>query len=139
MINGVPDALVEEIKSPAAPDRSIVLIALKQDSSADLFAANLLERSQSGDITGSVSLLKNSKFESYTVGRGSYQIGYISWYAKMRIWLTKYFLLLLFGVTALSFLLANWIRAWLAGLARQRLSLAEESAIFDESTESTRI
>ncbi len=123
-VGGVPDALVEEVKSPAAPDRSIVLIMLKQDASADLFAGTLLDRSQSRDMTGSVSLLRNSKFESYSIGRGSYQVGNISWYAKMRIWLTQYFLLLLFVVTALSFVLAYWIRAWLGRHARERLSAA---------------
>jgi cellulose synthase (UDP-forming) len=127
--DGVPDALIEEIKSPASPDRSIVVIALRQDSSADNFAAVLLDRSQSRDITGSASLLRNSRFDSYSMDSRSYHVGVISWYAMMRIWLTNYFLPLLLVVTALSFLLARWTFGWLARRASERLELAANSVI----------
>ena len=125
-VAGVPDALVEEVQSPASPDRSIVLIVLKQDASAGAFADVFLDRSQSRDITGAVSLLQGEKFSSYAVEGGSYHVGNITWYAMMRIWLTQYFLLLLLVVTALSFVLATWTRGWLARRARERLKLAEE-------------
>ena len=124
---GVPDALVEEIQSPSSPDRSIVLIALKQDASADDFAGVFLDRSQSRDITGSVSLLHASRFDSYELEGGTYHVGIISWYSMMRIWLTQYFLLLLLVVTAFSFLLASWTRGWLARRAHERLILAEKA------------
>jgi cellulose synthase (UDP-forming) len=123
--NGIPDALVEEIQSPASPDRSIVLIALRQEPAADSFAAVLLDRSQSRDMTGSASLLVNSRFQSYSVRGRTYRVGAISWYATMRIWLTQYFLPLLAVVTVLSLVIARWINGWLARHAHQRLSLAE--------------
>ena len=124
-VDGVPDALIEEIQSPSSPDRSIVLITLKQDASADGFADVFLDRSQSRDITGSASLLHSSQFDSYALNGGTYYIGNISWYAMMRIWLTQYYLLLLLAVTAFSFLIALWTRNWLAWRARERLKLAE--------------
>jgi cellulose synthase (UDP-forming) len=127
--DGAPDALIEEIKSPASPDRSIVVIALRQDSSADNFAAVLLDRSQSRDITGSASLLRNSRFDSYSIDSSSYHVGTISWYAMMRIWLTNYFLPLLLVVTALSFLLARWTFGWLARRANERLEMAATGVI----------
>jgi cellulose synthase (UDP-forming) len=130
---GVSDALVEEVKSPASPDRSIVVIALRQDSSADSFAGVLLDRSQSRDITGSASLLRNSKFESYSTDGHNYHVGSITWYAMMRIWLTQYFLPLLLVVTALSFLLARWTRGWLARHAAERLNVADESGVDEEA------
>jgi cellulose synthase (UDP-forming) len=102
------------------------LIVLKQDASAGAFADVFLDRSQSRDITGAVSLLQGEKFSSYAVEGGSYHVGNITWYAMMRIWLTQYFLLLLLVVTALSFVLATWTRGWLARRARERLKLAEE-------------
>jgi cellulose synthase (UDP-forming) len=123
--DGIPDALVEEIQSPASPDRSIVLIALRQESAADSFASVLLDRSQSRDMTGSASLLVNSRFQSYSVPGQTYRVGTISWYATMRIWLTQYFLPLLAVVAVLSFVFARWIDGWLARHAAQRLSLAD--------------
>ena len=124
-IGGVPDALVEEIQSPSSLSRSIVLVALRDDSSADAFAGAFLDRSQSGDISGSVSLLQYSKFASYPLEGGTYHTGDISWFATLRIWLTGYFLLLLLAVTALSFLAALWTREWLSRHARKRLQYTE--------------
>jgi cellulose synthase (UDP-forming) len=123
--DGIPDALIEEIESPSSPDRSIVLIALQQNSSVNTFEDVFLERSQSRDISNSVALLRNSKFESYRLNGATYHVGDISWYAMMRIWLTQYFVLLLLVVTSLSFVVALWIRKWLSNRARQRLKLAE--------------
>ncbi|WP_263351799.1 UDP-forming cellulose synthase catalytic subunit [Acidicapsa acidisoli] len=123
--SGMPDALIEEIKSPSSLDRSIVVIALKDNTSADAFATVLLDRSHSGDIAYSVSLLRNSAFESYPVDVATYHVGNISSYAIMRIWLTQHFMLLLISVTLLSFLVAIWTREWLSQRARERLKLAE--------------
>jgi cellulose synthase (UDP-forming) len=135
--SGVPDALVEEIMSPSSPDRSIVLIALRQDSAADSFAGILLDRSQSRDITGSVSLLRNSRFDSYSIDGRSYRVGSISRYAMMRIWLTQYFLLLLLAVTVCSFVLAYWARGWLARRANERLNLAEATGVVEVPRDSS--
>jgi cellulose synthase (UDP-forming) len=122
---GIPDALVEEIKSPSSPDRSIVIVELKQDASADDFAAVFAERSQSQDITGPVSLLLNGQFLSYPLNGATYHVGDITRFALMRIWLTRHFLLLLFVVTALSFLAAFWAYEWMSWHARERLKLAQ--------------
>jgi cellulose synthase (UDP-forming) len=122
---GPPDAMVEEIESPSALDRSIVLIALKEGSSSDAFAGVLLDRSHSGDIAGSVSVLRNLAFESYSLDGATYHVGNISWFAMMRIWLTQHFVLLLLVVTALSFVVALWTREWLSQRADERLKLAE--------------
>jgi len=124
-VAGVPDALVEEIQSPASPDRSIVLVELKNDAAAETFAEIFLDRSQTDDITGTVSLLHNSKFESYAMDGPTYHMGNLSWYAQMRIWLGRHFLLLLLLVSALTFLVAWWIYGYLARRVRERLKLAE--------------
>jgi cellulose synthase (UDP-forming) len=120
-----PDALVEEVESPSSADRSIVLIALRQDSSVNDFASVFLDRSQAGDISGSASLLRDAKFESYRLTGETYHVGNISWYAMMRIWFTQYFLLLLLAVMTLSLLVALWTRDWLSRRARERLKLAD--------------
>jgi cellulose synthase (UDP-forming) len=120
---GVPDALVEEIESPSSPDRSIVLVILNRNTSASTFADVFLDAAQSRDIAGSVSLLRNAKFESYPMEGETYRVGDISRYAMMRIWFTHYFLLLLVLVTALSLLVAGWLREWLSQRARARLQV----------------
>jgi hypothetical protein len=43
----------------------------------------------------------------------------------MRMWITRYFLLLLLTVTALSFLAAYWVYGWMAWHAHQRTRLAD--------------
>jgi cellulose synthase (UDP-forming) len=121
----VSDAMVEEIESPSSPQRSFVLIALRDGAAADPFSTAFVQRSQSDDMTHAVSLLRNGQFHSYSVDGATYHLGDISWFATMRIWLTQYFLLLLVTVTALSFLLARWMREWLMQLAGERLKLAE--------------
>jgi hypothetical protein len=120
-----PDALVEEIQSPSSPDRSIVMIVLRQSSSADEFASAFLDQPESGGMTGAISLFQNTRFDSYALDKGTYQVGDISWYALMRMWISRYFLLLLFTLTALIFLVAYWAYGWMAWRAHQRLKLAE--------------
>ncbi len=70
-------------------------------------------------------MLRNSKFARYPADGKTYHVGNISWFVLMRIWLTQYFLLLLVVVTALSFLVALWLRGWLNRQARERLKLAD--------------
>jgi cellulose synthase (UDP-forming) len=124
---GLPDVMVEEAKSPASPDRSIVTIVLRQNSAAAEFAAALLDPSQSSGMTGSYSLLRNSTFRSYESNNATYHVGNISRYATMRIYLTQYFVLLLIVVLALSFLCARYAYGWMAWHADQRLKLAERA------------
>lgn len=123
--NGTPDALVEEIESPASPQRSFVLITLRDSNSSDSFSAVLLDRSQSDDLRGAVSTLQEGKFKSYAGDGPSYHIGNISWFATMRIWLAQYFLLLLLLVSAMTFIFAVWMRDWFSEQARVRLGPAE--------------
>jgi cellulose synthase (UDP-forming) len=122
--SGIPEALIEEIESPSSPDRSIVLVELRQNSSADLFADEFLDRSQSGDIAGSASVLARGHFQSYALGGAAYHVGDVTWYAILRIWLTQHFLLLLFAVTAAMFMVAYWIYGWMIRHARERLTVA---------------
>jgi cellulose synthase (UDP-forming) len=123
--SAAPDALIEEIGSTASRDRSLVLIMLQQDRFAKTFAGAFLDRSQADDISASVSLLRNGQFASYLTDSPAYQVGNISGFALMRIYLTRYFLLLFLAVAALSLLSARWTQAWLKLQARERLKLAD--------------
>ena len=117
-----PDALVEEVQSPAAADRTVIAIALRQDEAADTFADVFLDRSQTRDISGSVSLLHGAAFTSYAAGGATYHLGDLSWYGQMRAWFLGNYLLLLLVVTALSVVVAFWTRDWLMQHAHERLN-----------------
>jgi cellulose synthase (UDP-forming) len=128
---GIPDAVMEEIQSPVSADRSFVLIMLRQNSSAEAFAGAFLARSQSRDMNGSVSLLRNAKFESYPMDGSHYNVGNISHFAQLRIYLTQNILWLLLVVTLLSFVIGRWVHQWLDRASRERLKLAETGHFAD--------
>jgi len=120
-VNGVPDLMIEGLESPYFAGRSIVLMEMRNDDAMNEFADVFLERSQSSDISHSVSLLRNGRFTSYNMGPATYHVGYISAYALMRLWIAEHFWILLILVTVLSLVMAGWIRDYLAWVAENRL------------------
>ncbi|RXH58695.1 UDP-forming cellulose synthase catalytic subunit [Granulicella sibirica] len=131
-VHGVPDAMIEGIQSPYFAGRSIVVVAMRSDEAVDNFADAFLERSQSSDISQTVSLLRRERFGSYAVATPAYHVGNISNYALMRIWLAQYFWVLLIVVTAFSLLLASWTRDYLAHVAAVRLQAADRPLVSAE-------
>ncbi|WP_263358881.1 UDP-forming cellulose synthase catalytic subunit [Acidicapsa ligni] len=119
--DGVPDAVVQGIESPYAAGHSMIVIALRDDSSEEGFVTALLKRSQSSDMSHTVSMLTGTRFVSYAVATPGYHIGDISAYTEMRIWLTKYFWLLVVIVTLCSLILARWTNEYLKERAVLRL------------------
>ena len=122
-LNGAPDLMIEGLESPYYPGRSIVLLAIRTDNAVDEFADAFLDRSQSSDINGSVSLLRNAEFASYAMNPTNYHVGYISWYSLMRLWLAEHFWVLLCVVSLLCLVLAFWIRDYLIWLAARRVEV----------------
>ncbi|MDR3734130.1 MAG: UDP-forming cellulose synthase catalytic subunit [Acidobacteriaceae bacterium] len=120
-INGAPDLMIEGLESPYFAGRSIVLMELRNDNAVNEFADVFLERSQSSDISHSVSLLRNGKFTSYDVAHATYHVGYISTYALMRLWMAEHFWMLLILVTLFGLITASWIHDYLVWLAENRL------------------
>jgi cellulose synthase (UDP-forming) len=123
----IPDAVVAGIESPYAPGRSLVVIALRDDNAEEQFASAFLARSQSSDISHSVSLLRGTEFSSYNVDTPAYHIGDISHYTVMRIWFAEYFWVLILAVTFCSLVLGKWTFEYLSRRALLRLSLANRS------------
>jgi len=118
--SGAPDLMIEGIESPYA-GRSIVLMELRNDAAVDEFANVFLERSQSSDISQSVSLLHNGKFTSYALQSSTYHVGYISAYSLMRLWMAEHFWALLLIVTILGLIMARWIGEYISWRAANRL------------------
>jgi cellulose synthase (UDP-forming) len=123
---GVPDVMLEGVQAPDYPGRSIVVVALRTDGAVEEFADEFLKRSQSSDISETVSLLRGGKFQSYAVPVPTYHVGYVSSYTLMRIWLAQYFWVLLVVVSVLCLVVARWIQEFLVWLAASRLAPAEK-------------
>ncbi|HEY0306783.1 MAG TPA: UDP-forming cellulose synthase catalytic subunit [Acidobacteriaceae bacterium] len=120
-VNGAPDLMIEGIQSPYYAGRSIVLMELRNDDAIDKFADVFLERSQSSDISHSVSLLRNGRFTSYDMAPFMYHVGYISSYALMRLWLAEHFWILLLVVTIFGLITARWVSDYISWRAANRL------------------
>jgi cellulose synthase (UDP-forming) len=127
--DGRPDLMIEGLESPTGRGRSIVLVELKSDDVVDRFAEVFQERSQSSDISQSVSLLRKTSFTSYGVPTPGYHVGYISWYALMRIWLAEHFWVLLVAMLLLCLLLGRWIHELLVYMAAVRLEPANKRLV----------
>ena len=57
---GVPDALIEEIESPYASGRTVVLVDVKSGANTDPMLKAFLESSQSSAVSGTVALLRGN-------------------------------------------------------------------------------
>jgi cellulose synthase (UDP-forming) len=133
----VSGAVIQEIESPVSPGRSIVTITLRQDSIADDFAATLLDPARHADTSGSLILVKNAELKPLALSVVPYHVGEINGYARMRIYLNQYFVVLLIAALAFSFLCARYAHAWMAWHAYERLQLAETQKDHRPSAESS--
>ena len=119
-----PDALIEQIRSPASSSHSVVIIAFRRDADAAAIAAAFLEPKRSRPIAGSLNLMHGSEFKSYRADANEYYVGDISWYTIMRIYTSHHFLLLLLLMTLMCLLMARSIDRWVEHRAQERLKLA---------------
>jgi len=123
--SGVPDALIEEIESPYAGGRTVVLIDMKSAATFEPMMKAFLEASQSSAVSGTVALLEGTRFESYRIGNDVYHVGYLPWWTAVGLWFTQNPGLIALSVLAIAFVFAIWIRSWLRVRARRRLQVVE--------------
>jgi cellulose synthase (UDP-forming) len=126
---GIPDLMIEGLESPVGHGRSMVLVALRSDDVVDRFAEVFQDRSQSSDISQSVSLLRKTSFTSYGVPTPGYHVGAISWYTLMRIWLAEHFWVLIVTMLLLCLLMGRWTQELLVYLAAVRLEPAKKRLV----------
>jgi cellulose synthase (UDP-forming) len=122
---GTPDAVIEGIKSPYGEggDRSIVAIHFKEAASLDPFIATFVRVQQSSEISGSVSVLHGTQFQSFRIGSDVYHVGVLPWWTWLTLWFMDRAWLPPIILLALAFLLAVWTRQWLRNKARARLRM----------------
>jgi cellulose synthase (UDP-forming) len=124
---GTPDAVIEGIESPYSigGNRSIVAIHFKDASTFEPFMSTFLSVQQSSDISGSVSVLHGSEFQSSRVGAQVYHVGVLPLWMQARIWAVEYPWLIGLVVVILALLFALCARQWLRAKARARLTTFE--------------
>jgi len=122
---GLPDALVEGIEWPNGSSRSVVVIALREHSVAHNFIDVFLKRSQSSDISQSISVLHGSNFVSYRLGDSVYHAGSLSAWVWFHLLFSEFPWLIPLTTLVLCFLMAAIVRAMLRRHARIRLQGTE--------------
>ncbi len=122
---GVPDALIEEIESPYAGGRTVVLVNMKSTANFEPMAKAFLEASQSSAVSGTVALLEGARFESYRIGNNVYHVGVLPWWTALGLWFMQVPWMVDLVVLAICFVFAIWVRGWLRAKARRRLQVLE--------------
>jgi cellulose synthase (UDP-forming) len=127
-VAGTPDAIIEGIESPydLGGSRSVIAIHIKDESAFEPFINTFLNVQQSGDISGSVSVLHGTEFQSFRVGSSVYHVGVLPPMTSLTLWFTQKPWLVGLIVIVLAFLLAIWTRHWLRAKARARLTMIED-------------
>jgi cellulose synthase (UDP-forming) len=122
---GMPDVLIEGLKSPygASGDRSIVAIHFKDATTFEPFIESFLRVQQSGEISGSVSVLHGAQFKSFRIGADVYHIGALPWSTAVTLWVMNHAWLPPIVLLGLALLLSVWVRQWLRRKARTRLRM----------------
>jgi cellulose synthase (UDP-forming) len=125
---GTPDAVIEGIESPYDPggNRSIVAIHLRDASTFEAFMDTFMKVQQSSDISGSVSVLHGTQYQSFRIGSEVYHVGVLPWWTRLKLWFMEVPWLAALIVIVLAFLIAIWTRQWLRGRARARLKMIED-------------
>jgi cellulose synthase (UDP-forming) len=128
LASGTPDAVIQGIESPYAPgaNRSIVAIELRDTGNYEPFLDTFLKVQQASDISGSVSVLHGTQFQSFRIGSHVYNVGTVPWWVRLQLWLRQVPWLAAVIVIILAFLLAIWTRQWLRIRARARLKMMED-------------
>jgi cellulose synthase (UDP-forming) len=126
--SGTPDAVIEGIESPFDPggNRSVVAIHLRDASEFEPFMDTFMKVQQASDISGSISVLHGTQFQSFRIGSAVYYVGTVPWWTRLEMWLRQLPWLVAVVVILLAFLVAIWARQWLRVRARARLKMIDE-------------
>ena len=119
--NGLPDALVEGVEWPRGSGKSVVVIALRDESVIPSFVDVFLKNSQSSDMAQSVSVLHGTRFVSYRIGNDVYHVGSLSYWTLFKLKFSQFPWLVPLMILVVCLLMAALIRATLRQRARARL------------------
>jgi len=120
--NSAPDGVIEGIRSPYAPDRSLVLVLAKDDAALAPMTAGLLAELPQDDIRENVSVWQSGAFTSYWLSAPTYSLGDASWIEAMRLLLPLHPALVAVGFLMLCMIFSIWLKSWIQQRIRERLS-----------------
>ena len=118
---GLPDALIEGMEWPKGSNRSVVVIALRDQTVVSTFLNTFLRVATTSDIAQSVSVLHGTQFASYRLGDDVYRVGYLSLWFRMKMLFSEFPALVVVMVMGTCFLLAALLRVALRRMAAVRL------------------
>jgi cellulose synthase (UDP-forming) len=124
-VTGTPDSMIEGLESPYAAKRSIVVVSVRNEATFEPLMANFLKAAQSSDISGSVSVLHGSDFQSFRLGNNVYHVGSLPWWTRASLWFMQVPWMVAFAVLFVCFVFAVFARSWLRRRARIRLEIVE--------------
>jgi cellulose synthase (UDP-forming) len=118
---GLPDALIEGIEWPSGSSHSVVVIALRDRTVVANLISVFLKTSQTSDVSQSVSVLHDSRFTSYRIGKDFYHVGWLSRWIQLNMLFSDYPWLMVVSTIVFCFLMAVILRTMLRRRARARL------------------
>ena len=122
-----PDGFVEELASPLYSGRTAVVLGIPGPKEGlNAFETALAGGAGIEQIQGSLSLLQGNRFHSFDFNSRAYTLGDLPWYAYLRFWLARHYLLIPVILLALAFLLSTRIGVWLEERARFRVECRVE-------------
>jgi cellulose synthase (UDP-forming) len=128
-----PDGVIEAIRSPYASDRSIVVIAAKDDAALPAMIAELLNQLPQDSIRDNVSVWQGGSFTSYRLFAAGYSLGDASPVDSARLLLPQYPILVALALLAIFFVFAWWIRLFIHGRIRERLAFSPGGSAIGEA------
>jgi len=121
----VPDALIEGFESPYAPQRSVVVIEVKEDAAYGTFLSAFLEAIHSSAISGDVAVFQDGSFQSFHAGNSAYSLGERPWLTWLKVLLINGPWYMVIGLVIFSLLSAARMQARCRQLSKVRLHLEE--------------
>ncbi|MBI4909624.1 MAG: UDP-forming cellulose synthase catalytic subunit [Acidobacteria bacterium] len=115
-----PEGLLQGLISPLDSSRNAVVLATGEQSSFE-YLMQTLGNATSKDIHGSVSLLTNSRFQSFELSEKSNYIGELSWLETFYTWIGRNFYLIILAVIGCALPLTRWFSKWADQHAAWRL------------------
>jgi cellulose synthase (UDP-forming) len=123
-----PSALIMAAQSPYTPQRTWIVLEMKDQAAYEPFLANFLDATHSSAISGDVSLLHGNSFQSFTIKQSSYALGHRPWITGLKVSLMRDPWYSVLGLLMFSLIAAACIQAKLRQLSKVRLHLEESPA-----------
>jgi cellulose synthase (UDP-forming) len=119
-----PKFLMEQFRSPYRGDRSVVVLATRNETDDQPYFDRLAESSREGLISGGVAVAGDGRFQSFNLNSRSYTVGANLSLAAVYAWLRFHLWIMPLILIGASMLLAFWWEQVLSQQAKRRLEVS---------------